>query len=95
MIFSDTSAHPSAAVHRVLGRYRGRTGEDVRRVAREMLLDDSRRFADRMQLFESSADLQVWRGQIHVFQAMFRVLPEARAARRSAGEFLSRSTKTC
>ncbi|ULE35818.1 alpha/beta hydrolase [Mycobacterium sp. IDR2000157661] len=60
---------------------------------REMLLDDSRRFADRMQLFESSADLQVWRGQIHVFQAMFRVLPEARAALRSAGEFLSGSAE--
>lgn len=62
---------------------------------REMLLDDARRFADRMQQFESSVELQVWRGQIHVFQALFRVLPEARAALCSAGEFLSRSSKIC
>lgn len=62
---------------------------------REMLLDDARRFADRMQLFESSVKLQVWRGQIHVFQAMFRVLPEARAALRSAGVFLSGSGTRC
>lgn len=58
---------------------------------REMLLDDARRFADRMRLSESSVELQVWRGQIHVFQAMFRLLPEAPAAISSGGKFLSRS----
>lgn len=58
---------------------------------REMLLDDARRFAHRMRLSDSSAELQVWRGQIHVFQAMFRLLPESPAAISSAGTFLSRS----
>lgn len=57
---------------------------------REMLLDDSRQLADRMRAAESATQLQVWRGQVHVFQAMFRVLPEARDALRLSGAFLAR-----
>ncbi|MGK2869921.1 MAG: alpha/beta hydrolase [Mycobacterium sp.] len=56
---------------------------------REMLLDDSRGFADRLQAAGVSSQLQVFRGQIHVFQAMFRLLPEAREALRLSGEFLA------
>ncbi|MGB5110083.1 MAG: alpha/beta hydrolase [Mycobacterium sp.] len=56
---------------------------------REMLLDDSRVFADRLQAAGVSSQLQVFRGQIHVFQAMFRLLPEAREALRLSGEFLA------
>lgn len=56
---------------------------------REMLLDDSRVFADRLQAAGVCSQLQVFRGQIHVFQAMFRLLPEARQALRASGEFLS------
>jgi acetyl esterase/lipase len=60
---------------------------------REMLLDDSRQFADRMQRAGSSAQLQIWRGQIHVFQALFRLLPEARDALRLSGAFLADTSK--
>ncbi|CPS07818.1 alpha/beta hydrolase [Mycobacteroides abscessus] len=58
---------------------------------REMLLDDSRVFAKRLQTAGVSSQLQVFRGQIHVFQAMFRLLPEAREALRLGGEFLATS----
>lgn len=33
--------------------------------------------------------LQVFRGQIHVFQALFRLLPEARHALHLSGAFLT------
>lgn len=56
---------------------------------REMLLDDSRVFAGRLRAAGVSSRLQVFRGQIHVFQAMFRLLPEAREALRLSGEFLA------
>ncbi|WP_419179662.1 alpha/beta hydrolase [Mycolicibacterium austroafricanum] len=55
------------------------------------LLDDSRVFAKRLQTAGVSSQLQVFRGQIHVFQAMFRLLPEAREALRLGGEFLATS----
>ncbi|KLO32121.1 esterase [Mycobacteroides sp. H110] len=60
---------------------------------REMLLDDSRRLAERMLAAGSSVQLQVFRGQIHVFQALFRLLPEARHALRLSGAFLADSAE--
>ena len=56
---------------------------------REMLLDDSRQLAERMRAAGAPVQLQVFRGQIHVFQAMFRMLPEARNALRLSGAFLA------
>ena len=58
---------------------------------REMLIDDSRHLADRLRSAGSSVEIQVYRGQIHVFQAMFRILPEAREAIHRAGNFLKAS----
>nr|WP_232526953.1 MULTISPECIES: alpha/beta hydrolase [Mycobacterium] len=58
---------------------------------REMLIDDSRRLAERLQSAGSHVEIQVFRGQIHVFQAMFRILPEARDAIHRAGRFLEAS----
>lgn len=58
---------------------------------REMLIDDSRRLAERLQSAGSHVEIQVYRGQIHVFQAMFRILPEARDAIHRAGRFLEAS----
>nr|WP_090609921.1 alpha/beta hydrolase [Mycobacterium lentiflavum] len=60
---------------------------------REMLLDDSRRLAERMRVAGAPVQLQVFRGQIHVFQAMFRILPEARHALRVSGAFLADSAE--
>ncbi|MDV3133409.1 alpha/beta hydrolase [Mycobacterium sp. 29Ha] len=42
-----------------------------------MLLDDSSLFARRRRTAEASVELQEFRGQIHVFQTLFRLLPEA------------------
>jgi len=55
---------------------------------RAMLIDDSRTLGKYLRADGSSVEIQVYRGQIHVFQAMFRVLPEAREAIECAGRFL-------
>ncbi|MCZ8379966.1 alpha/beta hydrolase [Mycobacterium sp. CPCC 205372] len=54
----------------------------------EMLLDDSRRLAQSLRAAGVTVSLHVARGQIHVFPAMFRFVPEARAAIRHSGAFL-------
>ncbi|WP_116047600.1 alpha/beta hydrolase [Amycolatopsis palatopharyngis] len=54
----------------------------------ECLLGDSERLADSVTACGGSAELQVWPGQIHVFQAFADFVPEGRAAVRSAGMFL-------
>lgn len=56
---------------------------------REMLLDDARSLADRLTAAGRECALEIWRGQIHVFPALYRVLPEARLAIEHAGEFLN------
>ncbi|MCV7238329.1 alpha/beta hydrolase [Mycolicibacterium celeriflavum] len=55
----------------------------------EMLLDDSRRLAQCLRDAGVAVDLHVARGQIHVFPAMFRFVPEARTAIRHSGTFLA------
>ncbi|WP_158893602.1 alpha/beta hydrolase [Amycolatopsis anabasis] len=53
----------------------------------EALLPDSERLAESA----ASAELRVWPGQVHVFQAFADYLPEGREALREAGEFLRRA----
>lgn len=55
----------------------------------EMLLDDSRVLTARLRAAGAPVDLRVIRGQIHVFPALFRLLPEARAALQQSGRFLA------
>lgn len=55
----------------------------------EMLLDDARSFAARLGAAGAAVSLHVARGQIHVFPAMFRAIPEARTALRHSGDFLA------
>jgi acetyl esterase/lipase len=55
----------------------------------EMLLDDSRQFARRLRAAGVAVSLHVAAGQIHVFPAMFRTVPEARTALRHSGAFLA------
>lgn len=54
---------------------------------REMLAEEARAFAARAAHAGVDATLQVWPGQIHVFQAQTGVLPEARAALADLGRF--------
>lgn len=53
----------------------------------ECMLGDAEALAASLSAAGVEHDLQVWPGQVHVFQA-FRFLPEARAAVAHAGEFL-------
>jgi epsilon-lactone hydrolase len=55
----------------------------------EILLDDSRRFADAVERAGGSVTLEVWQGMHHVFQMNVVQLASARRALDRAGEFLS------
>ena len=54
----------------------------------EILLDDSRRFAERIGIVGGSAQLHVWQGMVHVFPANIELLQAAREALDDIGEFL-------
>lgn len=54
----------------------------------EMLSADAEAITELVRAAGGLADLQVWPGQVHVFQALHRVLPEARAALGHAAGFL-------
>lgn len=54
----------------------------------EMLLGDSRRLAQRLHQAGIAVGLEEWQGQVHVFQAHYRGLPEAREALDRAAQFI-------
>jgi acetyl esterase/lipase len=54
----------------------------------EILLDDSRRFAERAGQMGVSVRLDIWDGMIHVWHAYSRLVPEARKAIAAIGEYL-------
>jgi acetyl esterase/lipase len=54
----------------------------------EILLDDSRHFAERARQATVSVRLDIWEGMIHVWHAYARFVPEAREAIAQIGEFL-------
>ncbi|MBK8051451.1 MAG: alpha/beta hydrolase fold domain-containing protein [Anaerolineales bacterium] len=58
----------------------------------EILLDDSRRLAARARLFGVPVELELWPDMMHVFQLTYLIEPRARAAVRSAGNFIRRRT---
>jgi len=55
----------------------------------EILLDDSRRVAEKAQA-GTEAELKIWPRMIHVFHAMAFLLPQARQAIREIGDFVER-----
>ncbi len=57
----------------------------------EILLDDSRRFAERAGRMGVSVRLDIWEAMIHVWHAYSRFVPEARKAIAAIGEFLKAS----
>jgi epsilon-lactone hydrolase len=57
----------------------------------ECLLADAELMADSLRSAGVPCELQVWPGQVHVFQALARFVPEARTAIGCAGEFLRTS----
>ena len=56
---------------------------------REMLLEDARALSERLDDGSVHHELQIWRGQVHAFQLMSFITPEARHALRHAAEFIS------
>jgi epsilon-lactone hydrolase len=55
----------------------------------EMLRADAEEMARMVQNAGGTAHLQIWPGQLHVFQAFSRLIPEARTALRDAADFIT------
>ncbi|XRQ06490.1 alpha/beta hydrolase [Actinomadura welshii] len=54
----------------------------------EVLRPEAEALADALESAGADCELQVWKGQMHVFQILNRVVPEASAAMRDAGRFI-------
>ena len=78
-LYGDLTDLPPVLLH---------VGED------EILLDDSRRYADRAAQSGSPAELHEWQGMVHVFPANLTLLRAAREALDITGEFLRRNLDT-
>ncbi|QLL05829.1 alpha/beta hydrolase [Mycobacterium vicinigordonae] len=59
----------------------------------EMLQDDARQLADDIDTAGGSCELQIWPDQMHVFQALPRMSPEAPKAMAHVKRFISRSLR--
>jgi epsilon-lactone hydrolase len=57
----------------------------------EMLLGDAQRLAEDIRAAGGSCELQIWPDQVHVFQALPRLSPEAAKAMAYAAQFVARS----
>jgi epsilon-lactone hydrolase len=55
----------------------------------EILLDDARDLADQLTAAGVDTRLHVWRGQLHVFPALYRLVRHARTALQLSGTFLT------
>ncbi|MGC0364430.1 monoterpene epsilon-lactone hydrolase [Rhodococcus sp. 27YEA15] len=55
----------------------------------EMLSADARHLAELLRAAGGTCDLQIWPGQMHVFQALPRLIPEAGPALRRAAQFVA------
>jgi acetyl esterase/lipase len=74
-LYGDLTGLPPVLLH---------VGED------EILLDDSRRYAQEIVTCGGSAELHVWQGMVHVFPANLKLLQAARQALDETGRFLRR-----
>jgi monoterpene epsilon-lactone hydrolase len=59
----------------------------------EMLVADSRRLAKDVTAAGGDCELQVWPDQVHVFQALPRLTPEAKPAMRQVAAFVAKSLR--
>lgn len=83
-------AHPLASPLRASARALGALPPLLLQVgAREVLLSDSQELAARVVAAGGDARCDVWPGMFHVFQQFLDRLPQARAALRAAGAFMS------
>ncbi|CAN5123165.1 N/A [soil metagenome] len=82
---TDSNASPLYGVLTGLPPLMLHVGED------EILLDDARRYAERVEAAGSGAELNIWKGMVHVFPANIALLHAAREALDGVGEFLRRN----
>jgi acetyl esterase/lipase len=54
----------------------------------EMLLDDSRRFAERARAAGVDVRLEIWENMVHVWHFTWLIEPQARQALRQVGRFV-------
>jgi monoterpene epsilon-lactone hydrolase len=59
----------------------------------EMLVADARRLAKDVTAAGGNCELQVWPDQVHVFQALPRLTPEAKPAMRQVASFVAKSLR--
>ena len=74
-LYGELAGLPPTMIH---------VGED------EILLDDARRYAERLAAAGSAGELHVWKGMAHVFPANLALLRAAREATDPVGGFLRR-----
>lgn len=74
-LYGDLTGLPPTMLH---------VGED------EILLDDARRYAERLDVAGSVGALHVWKGMVHVFPANLALFRAAREATDDVGAFLRR-----
>ena len=55
----------------------------------EILLSDSTRIADKVRAAGGNAEIEIWPGMWHVFQAFHPELPESKLARKKMAQFLT------
>ncbi|MGV9803310.1 alpha/beta hydrolase [Mycobacterium sp. NPDC003449] len=85
------SSHPRLALNVVGGRQLPRTL--IQAGGAEMLLADARALDADIRAAGGYSELQVWPDQVHVFQALPRLSPEAIPAMRQAAGFVSESLR--
>ena len=59
----------------------------------EFLAADAEALADAVRAADGSCELQVWPDQVHVFQALPRLTPEAAPAMRRIADFVTQSLR--
>ena len=59
----------------------------------EMLAADAIALADAIRTAGGECELQIWPDQVHIFQALPRMTPEARPAMRRIGGFIARALR--
>ena len=74
-LYGDLAGLPPTMIH---------VGED------EILLDDARRYAGRLEAAGSAGELHIWKGMTHVFPANLALLSAAREATDGVAAFLRR-----
>jgi epsilon-lactone hydrolase len=77
-LFGDMAGLPATLIH---------VGSD------EILLDDSRRLAEKLKTAGVDTRIEIWPGMWHVFQAFAPYVPEARRAIRKIGDFIKEQLK--